>query len=120
MTLWCVLQLLVEAYDTAYPTETASATVTITVAKNEFGPVYDQSPYCVTINETLTINNCFLTVSATDQDGDTLTYSASLDFDTLKATSTKHRPTANGIKNFIISGGSRFDMRTEHFHLRNL
>lgn len=57
------------AYDTAYPDQTTTATVAIAVSRNEFAPVFTQSPYRVTINETLALGTCILTVSASDQDG---------------------------------------------------
>ena len=58
-----------KAYDTAYPDQTDTATVAISVSRNEFAPEFLQSPYRVTINETLALGTCILTVSAVDQDG---------------------------------------------------
>lgn len=63
------LQLRVEVADTAYPTETATATVDIRINRNEYLPVFSASPYRVTINETTGVGVGVLQVAATDQDG---------------------------------------------------
>ena len=76
--------LRVRAYDTAYPDQIATATVAITVSRNEYSPEFTQSPYRVTINETLALGTCILTVSASDQDGDRVTYSANGESNTLE------------------------------------
>lgn len=68
-----VFQLRVRAYDTAYPTETATATVNIGVSRNENPPVFGQNPYRITINETVGVGTCILDVDATDADGVSLT-----------------------------------------------
>ncbi|WAQ96421.1 FAT4-like protein [Mya arenaria] len=58
----------VEAYDIDCRTQVAEAQVNIQVICNENGPEFPQSTYRVTINETATIGNCFLTLAASDQD----------------------------------------------------
>ena len=58
-----------EVADTAYPTEMATTTVDIRINRNEFLPVFSQSPYRVTINETTGVGVGILQVAATDQDG---------------------------------------------------
>lgn len=69
----CLFQLRVRAYDTAYPSETATATVNIGVSRNENPPVFGQNPYRITINETVGVGTCILDVDATDADGVSLT-----------------------------------------------
>jgi len=64
-----LLQLRVQAYDTKYRTQIAETTVPITVIRNENVPVFTQDPYRITINETIALGTCILTVSATDADG---------------------------------------------------
>ena len=66
------------AYDTAYPSETATATVNIGVSRNENSPLFGQNPYRVTINETVGVGTCILDVDATDADGVSLNYIISL------------------------------------------
>ena len=71
-TLDILLQLRVRAYDTAYPSETATATVNIAVSRNENAPIFGQNPYRVTINETVGVGTCILDVDAVDADGASL------------------------------------------------
>ena len=72
----CVLQLRVIAYDTAYPTNRATSDVIISVARDEFGPVFTPSAtYEITIPETTSIGSQVITVLAVDQDAnDIITY----------------------------------------------
>ncbi|GFN78435.1 protocadherin fat 4, partial [Plakobranchus ocellatus] len=76
-------KMRVIAYDIAYPSEVTTATVDITVSRNENSPVFTASPYRVTINETASIGQSILTVSATDADGDRIVYLATGDNSTL-------------------------------------
>lgn len=62
-------QLRVAAADTAYPFETATATVDITVSRNEGAPVFMNIPYEVTIPESTSVGTCFLNLTAIDSDG---------------------------------------------------
>ncbi|XP_035826838.1 protocadherin Fat 4-like [Aplysia californica] len=75
--------LRVTAYDTAYPTQVATATVEVSIARNEFSPQFTQSPYRVTINETTSVGTSILSVLADDADGDRVVYTATGDNDTL-------------------------------------
>ncbi|CAH1795174.1 unnamed protein product, partial [Owenia fusiformis] len=65
---------LIEAYDTHYPETKAKKNVTITVRRNPNGPEFSQLAYNKTIAETYSVGNSVLQVAATDDDGDTLTY----------------------------------------------
>ena len=66
----CVfLQLRVTVYDTEYPREVVTATVAVSINRNEFAPVFTESPYRVTINETTGVGTGILTVQASDADG---------------------------------------------------
>lgn len=47
----------------------AESVVNIRVTRNENSPVFLQTPYRVTINETIALGTCILTVSARDDDG---------------------------------------------------
>ncbi|WAQ95445.1 FAT4-like protein [Mya arenaria] len=61
--------LRVQAYDTKYRDQIAESIVSISVTRNENGPEFLQSPYRVTINETISLGSCIITVSAEDNDG---------------------------------------------------
>ncbi|KAL5018737.1 hypothetical protein ScPMuIL_004459 [Solemya velum] len=67
-------KLRVVAADTAYPLETTTVTVDITVTRNEGRPVFLNTPYRVTIPEATTIGTCFLNITAIDSDGDKVVY----------------------------------------------
>ncbi|XP_060080745.1 protocadherin Fat 4-like, partial [Ylistrum balloti] len=71
-----VYLLVVEAYDSQYPTDRATATVTIGIVRNLFSPVFNEQSYAVTINESIAIGVSILQVLAADQDNDTMTYAA--------------------------------------------
>ncbi|KAL8559117.1 hypothetical protein ACOMHN_046165 [Nucella lapillus] len=75
--------LRVQVADTAYPLEMATATVKITVIRNEFPPIFTASPYRTTINETTEVGVGILQVAANDQDGDRMVFTASGETDTL-------------------------------------
>ena len=70
------LQLRLIAYDSAYPTNRATADVFISVTRDEFGPVFQPSAtYQITIPESTAIGNNIITVLAVDQDAnDIVTY----------------------------------------------
>ena len=65
----CIFQLRLTVYDTGYPDQIATATAEVTISRNEFAPVFTESPYRVTVNETIDVGKGILTVSATDKDG---------------------------------------------------
>ena len=102
--------LRVRAYDTAYPDQIATATVAIGVSRNEFAPVFTQSPYRVTINETLPLGTCILSVSASDEDGDRVTYSTNGDTDTLEYFSLSVDSGAICIRR-PLQGGAKLEYR---------
>lgn len=54
------------AYDPAYPYDYAETVVSIPVNRNEYPPVFNQSAYTITINETDAVGTNILTVYATD------------------------------------------------------
>jgi len=63
------LQVRVRATNTLCRSQTAEALVNINVLCNEDGPGFTQNLYTATINETLVIGSCFLTVQANDPTG---------------------------------------------------
>ena len=56
-------------YDPQYPLDTATATVQISVTRNENPPVFDQQLYQANISETTSIGVSVVRVNATDRDG---------------------------------------------------
>jgi hypothetical protein len=60
------LQLRVKAYDNVYPNNFVTATVSISVLRNEFAPVFFPSPITVTIEETRPLGDIIAIVNATD------------------------------------------------------
>lgn len=64
-----LLQLVVEAFDSAYPQDVTSATVTVNVLRNQGRPSLIGSPYITTVNETIPVGTSVLTVQASDPDG---------------------------------------------------
>ena len=63
-----LLQFIVRASDNRQPPGTSQASVLITVVRNEFGPVFGQNLYNITISEYHTPLTSVSTVTATDQD----------------------------------------------------
>ena len=66
----CFVQLLVEAYDDAYPASEYAGKLTLTVRmiRNEFAPTLT-GPYTGRINENTVAGDLVLNATATDQDG---------------------------------------------------
>ena len=50
-------------------TQTASSVVSISVTRNEYGPVFEYSSYNLTISDTTQIGSQLHILEATDQDG---------------------------------------------------
>ncbi|XP_036359005.1 uncharacterized protein LOC115211772 [Octopus sinensis] len=67
-------QLIVKAYDTYFPDNTALARVFITVLRNVNTPVFSQSTFSVTINEYHSFMSPVITTTATDADQDVISY----------------------------------------------
>jgi len=63
-----VLQLIVVASDNGNPPKSASASVVVTVRRNNYSPTFAQSLYAATIDGSIDGNAPILTVSATDDD----------------------------------------------------
>ncbi|KAL3878042.1 hypothetical protein ACJMK2_035678, partial [Sinanodonta woodiana] len=76
--------LRVRSYDTAFTDQTATATAILNIRRNERAPVFQNTTYEVTINETIAVGSCILMVTAVDGDGDRVTYTATQDADTLE------------------------------------
>ncbi|KAL5018741.1 hypothetical protein ScPMuIL_004463 [Solemya velum] len=76
--------LRVKAYDSVYPEDVATATVAITVIRNEFPPFFLQTPYNVNISEDTAIGVSIIRVNATDNDKDKITFRATGEADTLQ------------------------------------
>lgn len=70
----CVLQMTVEAYDTAFPTQRAREDVYIDVIRNPNAPLFRESFYSRTVAENAALGTFILCVNATDQDLDILSY----------------------------------------------
>ncbi|XP_062579030.1 protocadherin Fat 3-like [Saccostrea cucullata] len=66
--------LVVIAYDTQYPTDRATATVTIVVNRNPNPPAFTQSIYSVQVAESLPLGSNITQVSASDADNDPVSY----------------------------------------------
>ncbi|KAJ8318063.1 hypothetical protein KUTeg_003154 [Tegillarca granosa] len=71
-------QLRVRAYDSVFPTDITTATVAISISRNENAPRFLSNEYRVTINETISVGTCILNTTAVDADGDTVIYRAAL------------------------------------------
>lgn len=69
-----MFQFRVECYDSAYPDNKDFADVTITVRRNINPPVFEFPRYTQIIPETWTLGQEVVRVSATDSDGDRITY----------------------------------------------
>ena len=63
-----LLQLYVEAYDSAYPSARQLAEVTVTVLRNTNAPIFSPSSYDTSISERYPIGEQVLRVTATDDD----------------------------------------------------
>ena len=70
-----IFQLSIECYDSAYPLTKDVSTVTITVRRNISPPIFTLPAYTATIPETYGLGIEILQVTATDSDGDRITYS---------------------------------------------
>ena len=64
-----LLQLRVVAYDSSNPSQKATALVTISVSRNEYGPSFSESTYAVVGPESVQLGTIVATVQATDKDG---------------------------------------------------
>lgn len=62
-------QLEVLAYDPQYPVDFATATVTLSISRNENVPIFSPPTYRVTISETAIIGSSVIRVTASDNDG---------------------------------------------------
>lgn len=70
-----VLQMTVEAYDTAFPTQRVREDVYIEVIRNPNNPIFRENFYTRTVAENVPLGTFVLCVNATDQDvGDILSY----------------------------------------------
>ncbi|XP_041363172.1 uncharacterized protein LOC121378881 isoform X2 [Gigantopelta aegis] len=67
-------QLLVIAERNGITTQTASCVVSISVTRNEYGPVFEHTSYNLTISDTTQVGSLLQTLQATDQDGDQIEY----------------------------------------------
>ncbi|XP_055954920.1 protocadherin Fat 4-like [Patella vulgata] len=75
--------LQIKAYDSAYPGNSVTAPVVITVLRNENPPVFVGTPYSDNINEKLPVGTSFFNIRATDADGDRISYYATGDADAM-------------------------------------
>ena len=66
--------MAIEAYDTSFPEMRAREEVIIEVVRNPNPPVFVNSFYVETVNENVGLGFQVLRVSATDADGDSVTY----------------------------------------------
>ena len=55
-------------YDTAYPEQTSTATVPISVTRNDAAPIFSQAEYSTEIAETQRLGSSVLQLTATDND----------------------------------------------------
>ena len=56
------------AYDSANPAQKAETVVTVTVARNEFGPRFSSNQYDAEANESFQLGDYIAQVNATDRD----------------------------------------------------
>ena len=61
-------QMTVVAHDQGNPRKSAEATVSITVQRNEFPPVFHNAPYSQTVSENIRNGSGIFTIQASDQD----------------------------------------------------
>jgi hypothetical protein len=73
--LFFLLQLQIECFDSAYPLNKDTSNVTITVRRNINPPIFQFPRYTQRIPETWGLGQEVVRVSATDADGDRITYS---------------------------------------------
>ena len=62
-------QLRIIAYDSANPGQRATSLVTISVTRNENGPIFGRSAYNVAVPESLELGAFVIQVNASDMDG---------------------------------------------------
>ena len=73
-TVFSVLQLQIEAYDTSFPKSRSIGLVTINVNRNSNAPRFSQGLFEKTLSDDYPLVTEVLTVNATDPDGDALLY----------------------------------------------
>lgn len=64
-----IFQLRVIAYDSVYPNNKATSTVTIAVQRNLFAPQFNNQPYATTVDEIIPLGTSIITINATDPEG---------------------------------------------------
>lgn len=68
MSFPSILQLPVIAYDSAYPNDQATATVTINVNRNLYSPVFTEAQYIANVYDNTGLGVVIKQVNATDRD----------------------------------------------------
>jgi len=63
-----LFQLSVLLWDTAYPQKTSTATLTLSISRNENPPKWSKSDYRVKANDRYKLGDEIVTVKATDKD----------------------------------------------------
>ena len=63
-----LLQLSVLLWDTAYPQKTSTATLTLSISRNENPPKWSKPDYKVKVNDRYKLGDEIVTVKATDED----------------------------------------------------
>jgi protocadherin Fat 4 len=66
--------LEIKGYDSAYPDNKITEYVTVTVNRNAYAPVFGSSTYAKTVSDNYPLVTNVITVSASDRDGDNVTY----------------------------------------------
>lgn len=64
----------VAAYDTLDPTRRTEANVLININRNPNAPIFSEQSYFITVQESVALGTNIRTLTATDNDGDTVTY----------------------------------------------
>ncbi|KAJ8319080.1 hypothetical protein KUTeg_004171 [Tegillarca granosa] len=67
--------LRVIAYDSVYPNNRDTSTVTINVQRNLFAPQFNGQPYVTTIDDNIPLGTSVITINATDPEGDDVRFS---------------------------------------------
>ena len=67
-SLGCLFQLTVVAYDSTYPENEATATVSILVERNPHAPEFDDNNYQKTVDEKFALGSVVMEIRATDED----------------------------------------------------
>ncbi|XP_070182145.1 protocadherin Fat 1-like [Littorina saxatilis] len=114
--------LVVECYDRQNPDLTAQEVVVISVNRNPNCPVFNSAAYSITINENFPVNTFVVNVSASDADGDIVSYFIDEDSAGLQASRYFFVSSSTGeiyVKNDLRSGQGTYTFTVSAYDNRS-